>query len=1256
MFLKCLDIQGFKSFADKTHLEFDQGVTGIAGPNGCGKSNVVDAVRWVLGETSAKALRGGEMADVIFNGTDKRKAHSMAEVTMTMGDCEEALKMDFNEVAITRRVFRDGKSEYRINDKPCRLRDIHELFMDTGIGRSAYSIMAQGQIDQILSSKPEERRAVFEEAAGITKFKKDKKEALRKLEYTEANLLRTGDVIAEQERRMNSLKRQVSKARRYKELSGAVRILDTHHSHKLWTEFRAEEEELKTNLASLEKEITALEAELPAQEGAVVDARDASQKLEAELSDLRQKISEHQSSAEAARSRMGFNEERRKELQSRIEQNRADIEETRQRLNQQEFDFAESQSQIEERLQRISDQEKTVAEQQDQVMKAQDSRNEVVAKLRDTRREAEQTRTLLATIQARIESDLAQAEASRERGKELESEEQRLSQELEQARARHDQATTTLSELEAKLTDLTEAQETTERAYQHTRGDLDSARKSGDELLRTFTSKKSRLEVLNQVLESGEGLLQGTQSVLNGLDDPDLFRAGVEGVLATKLQVENQYATAIEAILGDTLQAVLVRDAEFADTILDRLAEKNLGQAALLPKDFVNPSLAHQREALPPSALAWAIDCVRADPSVTDLLTTLLDKVLIVPDRKTASEIRKSFGDLTYVTDSGEVLFPSGLLRGGQAKEGDSVLQRQNEVVTLREEVASLETQITNHTAHLEDLDAQVYAAREEAEQCKSRLNEVRIEVSKAQGQLTLSDREIKNLDGKLDSLKAEKSNVSNREQTATESRAAREAELLQSQGTIATLETALRDLQNDADGFEGRLSEQSTRLNELQTSLAVERRAHQSEQDLQRPMQSRIDEFKTFVEKRETEIREFENRIDKDKEADAVLESEIESNNLSAQELSTELTTFDEKRLLLRHSITSTEAELSGTREKIYNVTERRGREEVALTKTNLKLENLTNTVFERHQVELEHFRPDAHALLTCIGEQEKHSTLAEHDSRAERPGPPQDEQLEESNSPADNTPGQTPAFLQEDGPDWELVENLATELKRKVDSMGPVNVDAIEEFDELVERHEFVKSQHDDLVNSKAELLEVIEKINEETTKRFAETFSQVRKNFQAMFKVLFGEQGKADLMLVDEDDPLESGIEVIAKPPGKKLQSISLLSGGERSMTAVALLFSIYEVKPSPFCVLDELDAPLDESNIGRFLKVLDKFIDKSQFIIVTHSKRTMSRADILYGVTMEEFGVSKPVGMRMTEAENAPKDGSTAASKAAARING
>ncbi|MDP4995254.1 MAG: AAA family ATPase, partial [Akkermansiaceae bacterium] len=426
MYLKTLEIQGFKSFADKTVFEFAEGVTGIVGPNGCGKSNVVDAIRWVLGETSAKALRGGEMADVIFNGTEKRKPLGMAEVTLTMADCEESLKVDFNEVAITRRVFRDGRSEYRLNGTLCRLRDFHDLFMDTGIGRTAYSIMAQGQIDQILSSKPEERRAVFEEAAGITKFKREKKDALRKLEYTEANLLRVSDVLAEQERRMNSLKRQVAKARRFQSLSTDHRVLDTHLAHKRFVEITAERAELTNSIRSLDAQDSHLERQLPEKEETVSEARSAARLFESELAELRQQLNTHQNALAAAQARIAFNNERKSELEGRISQNHSDISSTREKLAQQEFDFTAANEALDQLTRRIAEQELELQKQEEQTLTARESRANLEASLRSSRAEANKTQTLIASMQAKIESALAQLEGNRDRARQLADEEQRL--------------------------------------------------------------------------------------------------------------------------------------------------------------------------------------------------------------------------------------------------------------------------------------------------------------------------------------------------------------------------------------------------------------------------------------------------------------------------------------------------------------------------------------------------------------------------------------------------------------------------------------------------------------------------------------------------------------------------------------------------------------------------------------------------------------------------------------------------------------
>ena len=1257
MYLKSLDIHGFKSFADKTKFEFHpKGVTGIVGPNGCGKSNVVDAIRWVLGETSAKALRGGEMADVIFNGTDKsgtsraRAALGMAEVTMTLADCEETLKVDYNEVAITRRVFRDGKSEYRINNTLCRLRDIHELFMDTGIGRTSYSIMEQGKIDMLLSSKPEDRRTVFEEAAGITKFKKEKKEALRKLEYTEANLLRVSDVLAEQERRMNSLKRQVAKARRYQELAKDVRILDTHLAHRKFTEYTAELSELQNSIHSLEVREHELDVRMPEKEQAVVQARDAAQSLESELSEIRQQLNEHTNSANAAESRILFNKERQSELEARVTQNETDILEAQNKLQQQQFDFAEAEKTLEDLTGRIESQQTHLSEHESRAATQRAEREEKEGILRSLRNESNTTQSIIAASQAKIESALAQMENSRERSRKLTEEYDRLQAEHEQAVLDQEGISSELDSRRSKLASLEEEKDQAERAFQHSRGDLDATRETASSAHKELAKASSRLDVLKQLVDSGEGFQKGTQAVLKGLDEPEFFSNGVSGVLAGLIEVEPEYTVAVESALGNHLQSVLVTDASYTQAIIDRLTEKKLGEAAIIPADFVAPSASGQMMTVPDGAETWAMDRVKADAKVSSVIEHLLGNVLIVRDLTTAMEMRKSLPDVTLVTLRGDVCSPEGTVRGGVSSgDQNSVLERQNEVRALDLEVAELESADESARAQLASLETQVAEQREASEAARDRLQQARVEESTLQGQLTLANREVESLESKIASVEWERNDITEREQSAFSGREELEGDLSSARARLEELEADQIKLAGELEEASRRENEAVAHLQEFRTSLAVERQALEAAEQQRSPMAARLEELRQISTRRDEEIANFKERMEAGLAENSELENTIETHRAEAHDLNDLLEETSASRGALHEAIETSETELAELRRECSKITDQKGREEVAATKIGLRLENLNEMVMERHQLELDHFRPDSHALLACLQERAKAY------DRQEKRRQSQDEQTDsaESSESVDinNLPGDT-------GPDWDLVETIVTDLKRKVDSMGPVNVDAIEEYDELEDLHNNLRNQHDDLVNSKTELVEVIERINVETKKRFTETFNQIAHNFKGMFKVLFGDKATANLILVDAEDPLESGIDIIAKPPGKKLQSISLLSGGERSMTAVALLFSIYQIKPSPFCVLDELDAPLDEANINRFLKVLDKFIDNSQFIIVTHSKRTMARADVIYGVTMEDFGVSKPVGMRLTDSESASAnkgEAKTAAQKAALELD-
>jgi chromosome segregation protein len=1248
MYLKTLEIHGFKSFADKTVFEFAEGVTGIVGPNGCGKSNVVDAIRWVLGETSAKALRGGEMADVIFNGTEKRKPLGMAEVTLTMADCEQALKVDYNEVALTRRVFRDGRSEYRINGTLCRLKDIHDMLMDTGIGRTAYSIMAQGQIDQILSSKPEERRAVFEEAAGITKFKKEKKEALRKLEYTEANLLRVSDVLAEQERRMNSLKRQVAKARRYQALAADTRVLDTHLGHRKFIELRAGRDELLTSIRGLETRDSELQLQLPANEAEVAAARAAARAFEGELAELRGTLNEHRNALATAEGRIAFNEERKSELESRIRQNHEDISATRGKLAQQEFDFIAANESLDELARIIAQKELLFNERETRAQAARGERERADAALRDARAEANRTQTLIASLQAKIESSLSLLEGTRERARQLAEEEQRLQLELDEFRAGQSRIAGEVEAAAASVAGLEEAFRSSERSYQHTRGDLDAARAAAVEANKNLAMRTARFEAVRQLVESGEGFEKGTRSVLQGLDEPQRFKPAILGALASFIETDNTCARAIEAALGNRLQAVVVRDQQTAETIIERLTAKQLGIAAILPESFITGSDTTQMMALPEGATAWALDRVRADRKIQPLLGRLLEKVLIVPDLSTALRLRPHHPGVTLVTTGGILIDTDGMLRGGASGEGATpVLELRNELRSLEAELAELNATDKQARARVASLEQDLERLREEVEVSRERLQRRKVEISMLQGQHSLATREVESFETKAENVRWELGELENRERAAAAGRSQMETELASSRERLDAIENETRTLQAESDAAARREQELNSTLNELRTELAVERRAKQAAEEQQKPMEARLSELREAALRREAEIEAFSQRIGAATAENDALTAECESQRILAAQLESDIKSRAAGRTGLLEAIETAETRLAAVRRDHAAILEQKGREEIAATKLDLRIENLTNMIQERYQVDLSGFEPDAHALLASITSQKALQARGGRQMVVDADGESQDDDLTPTvvvdGTAAEDAP--IPGEMSGE-PDWDFVEMIVTDIKRRLDAMGPVNLDAIEEFEELEERYNFLRGQHDDLVASKSELLEVIERINTETQRLFSETFSQVRVNFQSMFRELFGDKGQADLTLLDENDPLESGIEVIAKPPGKKLQSITLLSGGERSMTAVALLFSIYMIKPSPFCVLDELDAPLDEANIGRFVKVLDRFIDRSQFIIVTHSKRTMARADVMYGVTMEEFGVSKPVGMRLTRAEDDASPGGRA----------
>jgi chromosome segregation protein len=1302
MYLKSLTLHGFKSFADKTHFEFHKGVTGIVGPNGCGKSNVVDAIRWVLGETSAKALRGEEMADVIFNGTDKRKPVGLAEVVLTMADCEQALNVAFNEMAICRRVFRDGRSEYRMNGTICRLKDINDLFANTGIGRAAYSIMAQGQIDMLLSSKPEDRRMVFEEAAGITRFKSQKKEALRKLEYTEANLLRVADIIAEVKRQMGTLQRQAAKARRYQTLLDDVRMFDTHLAYKHYSEFSAEKGESENHVRMMTAQLEEVQTRLLAAETEAHETREAYHTVESQINQLRQQSQELRSQVQSAEGRIGFNNERSEELHGRIRQNEEQIEGGQQLLDQQRREMITADEQVIAIRETIEMRQGALNEHLSQHNSILPDRSRLDTDRRVARESIRQFEGQIAAAEARANSLTNQISSDRQRYETLAHDRQTAAHARETSQVEFDDLQHQIHELEETRNELEEKAKSCAREMIEKRRQRDALSEQLNELQRSVTQRRSRVEVLEQLLQKGEGLAEGTQQVLKGLDNPEVFSVGVRGILSSSIEVDPEYISAIESALRDHLQAVLLTDSELAAQILDRLSNKQLGKAALLPNDFATMRCAQDRQLLPEGGVAWAVDKVRAKPGAQNIIDQLLCNVLIVEDLHTALRVKRQHGDLAIATLKGEFIAIDGVIYGGASKEeAASMLRREAEVRTLRSELEGFEYQLLEKEEAELTLRSQLEEMQREEVSLREQSQRAREVVQRALQQATT----------KLESIEWDQNQIGTR-MSAAESQIAQQREAAaMAQEQLESIRIREAELEIEMEAFLRRELESSERLNELRTALVLEQNSLQAIERQKAPMATRLHELEASIQRFDAEINTWRARIESSAAENARFAEQVESQRAAIGSIEEHLANKTDERVASFEKVTALENQLVALRQQASGLNESRNRLEVQLTRVDLRLENLINQVQERYSFHISAFEPDYHALMYSISEQksgrnrsEKRKVTMTGGKETDEPAsaPAAEVEVEAEPPAADLTESTTeaePAFIEEDDsdlsplerealaleraqqafnnaaaapaeprpfvpsitqsadlsdddleaiaipgeegePDWDYVSEVVGELRQRLESIGPVNLDAIQEFEELEERHNFLDTQHNDLVNSKEELLQVIAKINETTKTMFSETFNLVRNFFHNNFKELFGPTAKADLMLTDENDPLESGIEIIAKPPGKKLQTISLLSGGERSMTAVALLFSIYQVKPSPFCVLDELDAPLDESNISRFLKMLDNFIENSQFIIVTHNKRTMSRADVIYGVTMQEFGISKPVGVRMTAEDKRP----------------
>ncbi len=1215
MHLKSLTAVGFKSFPDRISLTFQPGITAIVGPNGCGKSNIADAVRWALGEQSAKALRGEEMSDVIFNGTDARPKMGFAEISLTIEGVEEAclkaagVPLPYHEVTVTRRVFRDGGSEYFLNKTPCRLKDIQQLFMGTGVGRASYSIMAQGAMTQILSSKPEDRRAVFEEAAGVTKFKAQKRETLRKLENTEQNLVRLEDVIREVRRQIISLQRQAGTARRYTHYQTEIQHLDTQLARHQFDSLQSETYQCQERLEAARSSLEGCSSEVDRIEEQVNDLREQLSVLDAEISAARQRELETKAECDRHGSRIQFNQEKLRELMAQDARAFSDIALAQERRLATEQELAgvnerlkasvahlgRLREEMESRRQALAGIETSLQQSQDKLRREQDDAFSTAQELTRVRNEA-------GALDFQKQANRVRLEKLSAEKIQLEEERGRLERRLEEfARdsALHGQSA------EAQRIALEERRKRLEK----TQNELGNATEKLDGLQRLQAEQHSRLGVLRQLEDSHEGFGAGAVAALKG--GPQVL-----GTLVEHLRVQPEYVTAIESALGHQLQIVLTDQPEAACGILADLARNKKGFASLASLALRNGESADLVASIPPamaSKLAAigsrpALDVVEADQTVKRLVVSLLGSTQVVPDLVTATKAwRECQGACDFVTSSGESLNRHGVYSGGDgASQGatpSSLLARKNLVAEIEKELGALQQEIGELSRHKGGLQSDQTALLAGLQQAQDDLRAHEVAMATRQGELNALRSALRVLHQKIDTVVFEIQSLGEQQREGDERRAVLDQEIAAHETREAAIRQRLSACQVEIERSQSDRDQASAVLTETKVATATEEQVCASLRNQQRPLDQRLRELQQAVEERQRELNDAIQR--KSRAETEINESKVRLDALDQERalVSRQVADSVAQRETQAGEIAAREEVLRNLRRQLTELQEKRSALDVEQAQRHMSIQNLRDRVLQRYQVNLDDVRSE------CI-------TITFADE-----GPAKVVVL-------------TPEEMAEAGvsTDWNAVAEQVAALQRKIEEMGPVNLVAIAEYEEIEQRHQTLVTQRDDLVQARSQLVEAINRVNAQTRTMFAETFNQVRENFRNLFVEVF-EGGQADLYFSDDGDVLESGIEIEARPPGKQVQSISLLSGGEQAMTAVALLFAIYQVRPSPFCILDELDAPLDESNITRFSKVLRRFLARSQFIIVTHNKRTIGMADILYGITMQEQGVSKIVSVKL-----------------------
>lgn len=1181
MFLKRLEVIGFKSFADRIGIDFVPGVTAVVGPNGSGKSNVTDAIRWVLGEQSAKSLRGAKMEDVIFAGSDSRKPLNFAEVTLILDNSDDRLPLDYNEVSVTRRVFRSGDSEYLLNKQSCRLKDITDLFMDSGLGKEAFSIISQGRVDEILNSRPEDRRSIFEEAAGVLKYKQRKKKAEHKLFETDDNLHRVLDILHELDDRMEPLQIQASAATDYlrmsEELKGIELDVIAFDVKRIDDRLR----ELNVQVAEHTKNEQQLESVIENTETEVKQIRQELTNQDSIIDGAQEQLIEASSELERWDGRKQLLAEKRQNTDQQIEKLQLTIQELEEEKNELLEQLNDKQISTKKKQEELH-KERAELKQFEHILKQ--SSAEIESEMEEWKTTYIERLNEEATVKNELKHLDQQIVQQKEHTEKMQGENSQISEEImvvEKSKVKSAEALSNIqTQLDLKLKQFRDEQD----LYSKEKDQLESKQSMLYEAYQHQQQLKARKESLEALEADFSGFFQGVKEILVAREKGQL--QGITGAVAELIQVKPAYAKALETALGASMQHIVTETEQHAQKAIAYLKEKKMGRATFLPK-LVMKSRKIQRDALRivldhPSYIQTADELVSYDESSRSIVENLLGNVIVVKDLQGASQIAKACQyRYRIVTLDGDIVNAGGSLTGGFTKQQSSVFSRKAELEELstklthmNETIRQAESQITQLKGTVEKRSRELEIMKVDGEDIRSKelemsanLRELEATYKRLKERELISHSEKTHISGRQDELILKKEQAELRLQEL-------KTELAQINETINRLTTMKSKSLSERD----QLTEQSA---QLRSTIAV--------------LTEQVASAEQSVSELKLKLDRIASKMDQVTKEMAWYASGDGQSGPSKEEINEKLIFWQEKK----HSLLLTVSEGKEKRQDIH--------QKVTHLELHLKKHQ------QLHKQELDALRA-AEVIVNRLDVEQSslHTHLYEQYNLS----------IEEIDYPNMDTFNE------------EASRKKVKLLKQSIEELGPVNIVSIEEFERVSERHIFLTEQRQDLLDAKETLHEAIKEMDEEMTIRFSETFFAIRTQFVRVFRELFG-GGQADLVLTNPEELLETGVDIIAQPPGKKLQNLSLLSGGERALTAIALLFAILNIRPVPFCILDEVEAALDESNVVRYSQYLKKFSHDTQFIVITHRKGTMEGADVLYGITMQESGISKLVSVKLSE---------------------